>query len=257
MFPALPPQPNSRGLTRNLMNDLNNSAPQEYLSTRESAKKLQVSLGTVQKMVEMGELVAWKTRGGHRRILLRSLEQFLNRRQAKIRQIGTRNCVLLAIFKREENKDCFLDLVKDWDLSVDLCTNTDTLEALMQAVEINPDIIYIDALISPVEQVHLIHYLSKNTKTSKIPILAEERFISLHPGVIGMAAENTGILKPGSRNEHLLINGGVNDIDHPLMYSYPALNDISDFNDTKAYTKDLENIVKEILANRFESSLNI
>ena len=35
----------------------------EYLSTRQSAKVLKVSLGTVQKMVELGELIAWKTRG--------------------------------------------------------------------------------------------------------------------------------------------------------------------------------------------------
>jgi DNA-binding transcriptional regulator YhcF (GntR family) len=30
----------------------------EYLSTRQSANILQVSLGTVQKMVELGELIA-------------------------------------------------------------------------------------------------------------------------------------------------------------------------------------------------------
>ena len=34
-----------------------------YKSTRETAKILQVSLGTIQKMVETGELIAWKTRG--------------------------------------------------------------------------------------------------------------------------------------------------------------------------------------------------
>ena len=38
--------------------------PKDFLSTRETAKHLQVSLGTVQKMVETGELLAWKTRGG-------------------------------------------------------------------------------------------------------------------------------------------------------------------------------------------------
>ena len=48
---------------------------QQYLSTRQSAKMLQVSLGTVQKMVEEGDLIAWKTRGGHRRILVTSLNQ--------------------------------------------------------------------------------------------------------------------------------------------------------------------------------------
>ncbi len=35
----------------------------EYLSIRQSTKILQVSLGTVQKMVELGKLIAWKTRG--------------------------------------------------------------------------------------------------------------------------------------------------------------------------------------------------
>ena len=45
------------------------------------AKVLQVSLGTVEKMVELGELVAWKIRGVHRRILAISLEQRLLRRK--------------------------------------------------------------------------------------------------------------------------------------------------------------------------------
>ena len=62
---------------------------QQYLSTRQSAKILQVSLGTVQKMVEMGELVAWKTRGGHRRILASSLQQQLRRRKQSMQQRAT------------------------------------------------------------------------------------------------------------------------------------------------------------------------
>jgi excisionase family DNA binding protein len=54
----------------------------EYLSTRQSAKVLQVSLGTVQKMVELGELIAWKTRGGHRRILASSLRTAITKTKA-------------------------------------------------------------------------------------------------------------------------------------------------------------------------------
>lgn len=38
---------------------------------------------------------------------------------------------------------------------------------------------------------HLIHYLSKNKDTQRIPILVDEGFIKLHPGVIGFADENT------------------------------------------------------------------
>jgi len=66
----------------------------EYLSTRQSAKVLQVSLGTVQKMVELGELIAWKTRGGHRRILASSLEQQLQRRKRAMRQKSTQSVLL-------------------------------------------------------------------------------------------------------------------------------------------------------------------
>ena len=76
----------------------------EYLSTRQSAKVLQVSLGTVQKMVELGELVAWKTRGGHRRILASSLDQQLQRRKRAMRQKTTQNCIDLGIFRRAENR---------------------------------------------------------------------------------------------------------------------------------------------------------
>lgn len=38
------------------------------LTTREAARLLGVSVGTVQKWVESGELAGWKTPGGHRRV---------------------------------------------------------------------------------------------------------------------------------------------------------------------------------------------
>ena len=79
---------------------------QPYLSTRQSAKVLQVSLGTVQKMVELGELTAWKTRGGHRRILTSSLNQQLRRRKVGMQQRAKQaQHIALGVFKRQENLD--------------------------------------------------------------------------------------------------------------------------------------------------------
>jgi len=52
-------------------------ADTEYLSTRQAALRLGVSLGTVQNMVENGVLEAWKTAGGHRRIPVASVETLL------------------------------------------------------------------------------------------------------------------------------------------------------------------------------------
>ncbi len=92
----------------------------EYLSTRQSAKLLQVSLGTVQKMVELGELIAWKTRGGHRRILASSLDQQLARRKRTMRQKTTQNCIAMGIFRRVENSHELLESIQCWQLKVDM-----------------------------------------------------------------------------------------------------------------------------------------
>ena len=195
----------------------------EYLSTRQSAKVLQVSLGTVQKMVELGELIAWKTRGGHRRILASSLEQQLQRRKRAMRQKTTLNCVAMGIFRRSENGQELIEAIADWQLKVDMEMAVDSLEGLMKAVSIAPDLIFLDALIPPVEQVHLIHYLSKNKDTQRIPILVDEGFIKLHPGVVTLVDENSGGKPPLSESIKKELENGLIDL-NPLIIGYPATN---------------------------------
>jgi excisionase family DNA binding protein len=195
----------------------------EYLSTRQSAKILQVSLGTVQKMVELGELIAWKTRGGHRRILASSLEQQLQRRKRAMRQKTTQNCIAMGIFRRSENGQELLESIADWQLKVDMEMAVDSLEGLMKAVSIAPDLIFLDALIPPVEQVHLIHYLSKNKDTQRIPILVDEGFIKLHPGVVALADENSGSKHSLSESIKRELENGLIDL-NPLIIGYPATN---------------------------------
>lgn len=194
----------------------------EYLSTRQSAKILDVSLGTVQKMVEIGELIAWKTHGGHRRILASSLKQQLQQRQRSMRQKTGSYCVLMGIFRRRENSLELANAMLDWQLKVDMEVSMDSLEGLMQAVSITPDLIYLDALIPPVEQVHLIHYLSKNTRTQRIPILVDEGFIQLHPGVLQLAGENAGVLKPAPSEKEALEVEEMVITENPLILGYPA-----------------------------------
>lgn len=52
----------------------------EVLGTQEAARELGVSVRTVQLWVEKGTLEAWKTPGGHRRILRSSVERALRGR---------------------------------------------------------------------------------------------------------------------------------------------------------------------------------
>ncbi len=50
-----------------------------FCTTREAATLLGVSVGTVQLWVESGLLRAWKTAGGHRRVMRDSVERLLRK----------------------------------------------------------------------------------------------------------------------------------------------------------------------------------
>ncbi|WP_162845223.1 excisionase family DNA-binding protein [Hydromonas duriensis] len=53
-----------------------NFTKNQFISTGGVAKRLGLSSVTVQKMVDEGVLAAFKTMGGHRRVLLESVENF-------------------------------------------------------------------------------------------------------------------------------------------------------------------------------------
>jgi excisionase family DNA binding protein len=56
---------------------------ERYLTT-EVAELISLSIGTVQKMVDEGEFKFFSTRGGHRRILLSSVKQYLKEREGEL-----------------------------------------------------------------------------------------------------------------------------------------------------------------------------
>jgi excisionase family DNA binding protein len=217
--------------------------PKEYLSTRQSARQLQVSLGTVQKMVETGELLAWKTRGGHRRILMSSLEQLLKRRRMGLREQCGNQYMLLSILRREEQFEGFQLMTNSWKSSPDLRLCNDTLDALMQAVSLAPDLIYVDWQIPPIEQVHLLHYLYKNIHTRRITVLVDAEFLKLHPQVLKVVPEtpsdismkdlkpiNNPMIRPYKRDKLLQDNGSINPV----------------------FSQKLENLILDCLAKKCE-----
>lgn len=53
-----------------------------FCTTKEAAALLGVSVGTVQLWVESGLLQAWKTAGGHRRVMRDSLDRLLHKKPA-------------------------------------------------------------------------------------------------------------------------------------------------------------------------------
>lgn len=63
----------------------------DTVSTRQAAKLLCASVRTVQIWVDNGKLVAWKTPGGHRRVLRASVDEMLAERQRASTSIPREN----------------------------------------------------------------------------------------------------------------------------------------------------------------------
>jgi excisionase family DNA binding protein len=152
-----------------------------YKSTRETAKILQVSLGTIQKMVETGELIAWKTRGGHRRILDLSIERQLAKRHELLRHFCSKSFSILGIFSQKDDIINFENHCRDLESRITCHSYIDISEALMAAVALKPEIVFIYQRITPIDQYHLMHQLNKNSVTCTIPILTHENTIQNHP----------------------------------------------------------------------------
>lgn len=57
---------------------------QDFLTSAQVAKAIKLSLGTTQKMIDAGEFKYFITFGGHRRVLARSVKEYLAQRKKEL-----------------------------------------------------------------------------------------------------------------------------------------------------------------------------
>jgi excisionase family DNA binding protein len=163
------------------------SAPEAAeCSTIEVAHWLGLAVRSVQLMVDRGELQAWKTPGGHRRIARASVEQWLRQHGAAQgsaaaaaaptlasaaaaptgrRGVGTRRrppaaaplrpCVLLIEDSRHFQNLVSL-LVRQRFPQVDLRVADDGIAGLLMAGQLQPDVLLVDILLPGIDGATLI-----------------------------------------------------------------------------------------------------
>ena len=125
----------------------------EFMSTREAAAMLGVALRTVQLWVEAGVLTAWKTAGGHRRVVRASVDALLKQKAAALAAVpvaGRRARTAEAAYRLLviEDEPALLKLyamaVSGWDLPIELLTAGDGFEGLLRIGEKRPDLVITD-----------------------------------------------------------------------------------------------------------------
>lgn len=190
-----------------------------YYTTLEVAKILGMAVRSVQLMVDRGDLQAWKTPGGHRRITRDSLERWIQGSRsgvtgiaamhpdAEVRNVGRRRPVLhvpriLLIEDSAHMQNLVSTLVKQRFKDVDLQIAQDGISGLVSFGHLQPDLIIVDILLPGIDGASLVtglrrHSLFGNCKLIILTALDMEQRAPYNHALHGM----TVVHKPKLVNE--------------------------------------------------------
>lgn len=145
------------------------SPPKDVLTTQQAAALMGISTSSVQKMVGRGELQAWVTPGGHRRILREAVESWrarteraaapaeavLERADAAARPPRQRLLVLLA---EDDPDQCryMARLLQAHGAEIELIVAGDASQALILLERQRPDLVVTDLVMQPFDGFHLV-----------------------------------------------------------------------------------------------------
>ncbi|MDD5390960.1 MAG: response regulator [Gallionellaceae bacterium] len=143
----------------------------DTLTTRETAKILGASVRTIQLWVEGGRLKAWKTPGGHRRVLRTSVEEMLANRERMSGGSPSKYEVLLVNEDPDQLSTMEKTLAK-LGPETQLRVVEDGYEALIRLGEARPDLLVTDLDLSGLDGLRLMKTLARETSTQPMQIIA-------------------------------------------------------------------------------------
>lgn len=163
------------------MSDLhsNSTPPSEHYSTLEVARLLGMAVRSVQMMVDRGELDAWKTPGGHRRISRESVYRWREARRsgsprtnpsaALPRSTGGQRVLLIEDSKHFQNLVTLL--LRHGFPGAELHVADDGIAGLAMVGQLQPDVLIVDILLPGIDGAALITSLRSHPQFSKIRLI--------------------------------------------------------------------------------------
>lgn len=140
-------------------------------STTEAAERLGMAVRSVQLMVDRGDLQAWKTPGGHRRILRTSLDAWLAANAGAATPPATqtpgRPLTLLLIEDSVHFQNLISLVVKRELPDAQLHVASDGIAGLAMAGRLEPDVLLIDILLPGIDGAALITSLRSHPQFAR------------------------------------------------------------------------------------------
>ena len=182
--------PNSRG-----------SAQSPSYSTAHLARRLGVSVPTVQRWVDLGHLKAWKTVGGHRRIDAESAEAFIRTQMQQRGGDAAAEAVapfsVLVVDDNPDDRDLLQALVEIAVPGARVTCAANGFDALIEVGKAMPDLIVTDITMPHMDGVEMIRHLSAHGEARPPAIVAVSSHTPAHIDQLGgLPAGVTLLAKP-------------------------------------------------------------
>lgn len=162
--------------------DPQTKASEMYCSTRKAADMLSVCLGTVQNMVESGVLEAWRTVGGHRRILVKSVQDYIELRDRGISppptlassSAGSSQQTLSILLADDDpiTRKLISKALESWQMPVSIEMVGNGFEGLLRLGQKIPDLLLTDLRMPGMDGFQMIKTLRADSRFSSMDIVA-------------------------------------------------------------------------------------
>lgn len=138
------------------------NATDGFCGTFYAAKLLGVSVGTVQGLVEKGQLQAWKTKGGHRRVSMQSIRDYQREKGIPESSEHTKELRVLVVDDDQPSLEAIKSHFEKWEFPLDLTVMTSAMEAMIDIGTLKPDLLLTDLKMPGVDGFELLRTLRKN-----------------------------------------------------------------------------------------------
>lgn len=167
----------------------------EVCTTQEAAEILGMSVSTVQQLVESGQLPAWKTRGGHRRIPLNAVHDFRAARGSGMpmpKLPAEPRTTILVLEDDPMQRAVYEAQIKSWNLPAKVTYCENGYQALLEIAMQQPDIVLVDIMMAGIDGYEVVNAIYNRPHLRHINIaiisgISEEELAArggVPPGVV-------------------------------------------------------------------------
>jgi excisionase family DNA binding protein len=144
-----------------------------YCGTSYAAKLLNLSVGTIQSLVESNNLKAWRTQGGHRRISLQSIKeyQYVNNLDATTWYSSDRKLRVLVVEDDEKTRIMYQAYFDRWELPLDVTMYSSAMEALLDMPAMQPQVLLTDLNMPEMDGFKFLKTLSEHKLFRTLPVI--------------------------------------------------------------------------------------